>query len=151
MSSRHARTGLALVLVGVLAACSGSDRDVDNASGGFPSQGAGEIFAGSRSPTEGSVRLASNGCWYLSVDATELMIVFPAGTGVDPELGPTFVKTSLGGVIGDGSKIQGPAARVAISDLPGVPDGYWGFITGFCDNGEDDAIVFDDLVVVPGG
>lgn len=104
----------------------------------------GEEYPGSPSTLGGTTHLASNGCWHLTMLDDVAMIAFPTGAELGND-GDT-VNLAGGGSVPAGAVIEGTATLVPAEQLAGGADGYWGYITGFCD--ADRVVVFEELDVL---
>lgn len=93
-------------------------------------------------PSGGRLRLEGDGCWYLDAVGQPLrMIVWP----VDSELAPNgdAVEVPGSGVLVADGVVAADVAVLPAAELAGGPDGYWGHITGFCDDGGSDVVLID--------
>ncbi len=123
----------------------------DNTAGGpVPHQLDGETYPGTRRPIDSVVVLAPNGCRFLVVDTDRLLAVWPRGTTQDGQDG-TLLRLADGTSVAPGDSIRATAAVVPVSQLVGVPDGYWGSQLTFCAPKATNVLVVDELSVEASG
>lgn len=131
----------ALALLGALAACAAlPDVASDEAGMGLPQQLAGERYPGAAIEVEGQVHVADDGCVYLLDGGPQRLLIWPGGSSL-----ANPVRLPDGTELAHGDLIRGSGRVVRHAALPGGPDGYWSHVTGFCDNGNDEALVLDDV------
>ncbi len=117
--------------------------DEENEGGfGAPAAAPGEFEAASEVAITAIATLDNSGCWYLTGDVIQSLLVAPEGTVVDAS-GSALV-TPTGEVVGDGDRVDARGWLLTVSDLPGGPDGKWANYVAFCDP-SDDAVVTTSL------
>lgn len=146
-----ATAGLAIALTGcgrgVVPGIAGDGGESASAGGpSVPHQFETEDYPWARETIGGEVLLAGNGCWYLAHDDKQSMVVWPQGA----ELGDNGdrVEVPSRAPVSSGDVIEASGAFVPGRALPGGADGYWGYITGYCDDGDGDVALLDDLAVL---
>ena len=107
---------------------------------GLPQQLPGETYAGPRAEITGDLFVADDGCAYVTDGDALRLVIWPAGSRLSNP-----ARLPDGTELRDGDAISGRARIVRIEALPGGRDGYWAHVTGFCDDGEDEVVVFDDV------
>lgn len=134
----------ALVGVMIAVAIAACGADTENSNGpAVPHQFPGETYQGERTTLGGTVRLAENGCWNVDDGTMTRLVVWPQGA--DLHSNGMAVTIPASDPIPSGAVVAGWGTLVAISELPGGPDGYWATTTGFCATGASDVLVFDDV------
>jgi hypothetical protein len=109
-----------------LAACSsGDDRADDRGGMNLPAQRDGESYPGARGPVAGTVARQPNGCFRLATPTGTRLVVWPRGSGQDPQDG-AVIRLASGRRLHDGDRVSGTGLEFPVTGLAGVPDGYWG-------------------------
>jgi hypothetical protein len=109
---------------------------------GLPQQLPGETYPGVKVELEGALHVADDGCAYLTGPAGARLIIWPGGSTLSQP-----ARLPDGTELRDGDRLEARGRLVATSDLPGGPDGYWAFVTGFCDAGGENVAVLDEVSV----
>ncbi|HVM26005.1 MAG TPA: hypothetical protein VM253_11465 [Candidatus Limnocylindrales bacterium] len=110
---------------------------------GLPQQLPGEQYPGRAIDVDGQVHVADDGCVYLLGGGPQRLLIWPAGSALsDP------VRLPDGTELADGDPIRGSGRVVRHAALPGGRDGYWAHVTGFCDDGNDEALLLDEVSAV---
>lgn len=109
----------------------------DVAGFGDPAADQGDFADLVTRPLAGVIRIDDRGCWYLTSEFDEELVVFPAGTRWnDP---PDSLTLPDGRVIRDGDAVDATGDFVARSEVPGGASGRLGTYGTFC--GRPDRIV----------
>jgi hypothetical protein len=107
---------------------------------GLPQHRPGERYQGAAIEVEGQVHVADSGCVYLLAGGPQRLVIWPAGSSL-----ANRVRLPDGTELADGDPIRGSGRVVPHAALPGGPDGYWTYVTDFCDQGKDEALVLDEV------
>lgn len=126
-------------MVAASTACGPLGEPTDAQGGmGLPQQLPGESYRGRAAEVTGEVMVGDDGCAYLADGESVRLVIWPAGSELS-----TPVRLPDGTELRDGDGVGGSARVVRVDALPGGPDGYWAHVTGFCDAGADEVVVFD--------
>ena len=149
--SHHHRVATATAIIAILIAACGDDRPLpldpaSNVAGDrLPVQLPGEIVDGAAVAVTATVHLDERGCWFIDLDDSRRILVFPEGfTPASDDA--TLMVGSDGTVVTNGMLVDGLGVASPVSVLPGVPDGYWGSYLKFCEPGAVEVAVLDRLV-----
>ena len=107
---------------------------------GLPQQLPGETYPGDEALFEGALRVADDGCAYLTGPSGARLIIWPAGSALSQP-----ARLPDGTELRDGDRLRARGRVVPVADLPGGRDGYWAHVTGFCDAGAGEVAVFDSV------
>ena len=128
-----------------LAACGTAAQPTDDTAGpGLPVRIEGEQYPGRAIDVDGSLVLATNGCFLLEVADRDHFVVWPErfGWGGDAVVAPDGTRLVAG------TRLRGAGTALPLDRMPGGADGYWASVGGFCDVGTD-VVVLDRVEVVP--
>ncbi len=126
-------------------AASSGPEPTEVAEGGFgaPSRSGNEFATGSTAyQVTGSVEVAENGCWYVTLNDSERLIVFPSGWEFAGSASPALQGPD-GEVVDSGDEIDGTVRLLHEDELPA--DGKWANYVGFCQPDVLELAVFDQL------
>ena len=136
----------ALGVVLVLAACGGTS---DNTAGGpLPNQRDGESYPGVRSEVTGQVLQTDNGCLYVVTDRGRQFAVWPRGAEQARDDARVVLLVD-GNRVAPGDQVVAQAVTMPVTDLVGVPDGYWGNQLAFCAPDARAVLVLDSVQPQP--
>jgi hypothetical protein len=105
---------------------------------GLPQQLDGETYPGERRELVADLQLSPEGCAYAVTDGVARLAIWPAGSALSNP-----VRLPDGAELADGDPLRAIGTVLPFTELAGIPDGYWGMVTGFCAGDVAEALVFD--------
>ena len=112
----------------------------DQGGMGLPVKIDGEKYNGEPIPFSAELTVGDDGCAYLDFNRGDMLAIWPTGSELSAP-----VRLPDGTELVAGNIVRGLGTVVAFGALPGQPDGYWGFVTGFCAGEVPQALVVDEV------
>lgn len=107
---------------------------------GLPTKLPDERYLGTTTPFSAELTVAQDGCAYLDFGRGRMVAIWPAGSELSEP-----ARLADGTELAPGDIVQGIGTVVEFEALPDWPDGYWGFVTGFCQGDVAEALVVDEV------
>jgi hypothetical protein len=143
-NSAGRRLALLLPAIGLLVGCGlmqPEPMDVPDEGGmGLPVKNAGEEYEGEPIPFSAELTVSEEGCAYLDFNRGDMLAIWPSGSELSEP-----VRLADGTELAPGDIVRGLGTVVLFNALPGGPDGYWAFVTGFCAGEIPQALVVDEI------
>jgi hypothetical protein len=151
---------LLVVLTLLVAGCGGSTSaptttsppgptPTDGNEGGFgaPSRAPGEFGnLPASSAVTGTLSLSPDGCWYVELNGTARLAVFPVGFSLGTRDASELVDAA-GAVYRSGDLIDGIGSLLPAAGVPGGGDGKWGNYLSFCRPETPEIVVFETMAM----
>ncbi len=117
----------------------------DEGGFGTPAQTDGEFpVVNPAQPVRGQLDLAENGCWYVIINGTAYLTVFPVGSAT-PMSDAGAIVVPDGGPLRSGAPVDGAVRWFDVDRVPGGEAGRWGNYISFCRPQHPSLAVFDTI------